>query len=48
MKHYILTPKAPDYPRINNSGAFGVNPGSPFLYKIAVVSNQFVFCNRTS
>ncbi len=34
-KPYILTPKAPDIPRINGAKVFGVRPGHPFLYKIA-------------
>lgn len=33
---YILTPKAPESPRINGATMFGVRPGSPFLYKIPV------------
>lgn len=32
---YILTPKAPDLPRINGTKIFGVRPFSPFLFKIA-------------
>jgi alpha-galactosidase len=31
----ILTPKAPDTPRINGAKVFGVRPGSPFMYTIA-------------
>ncbi|WEK38366.1 MAG: putative Ig domain-containing protein [Candidatus Pseudobacter hemicellulosilyticus] len=31
---YILTPKAPESPRINGATVFGVRPGSPFLFKI--------------
>jgi len=31
---YILTPPAPDTPRINGPNVFGVRPGSPFLYTI--------------
>ena len=30
----ILTPPAPDTPRVNGPGVFGVRPGSPFLYLI--------------
>ncbi len=30
----ILTPPAPDAPRVNGPGVFGVHPGSPFLYAI--------------
>jgi len=29
---YILTPKAPDAPKINGAKVFGVRPGSPFLF----------------
>ena len=32
---YILTPPVSDTPKINSAKAFGVRPGSPFLYKIA-------------
>ena len=31
-ERYILTPKAPDAPRINGAKVFGVRPGSPFLF----------------
>ena len=34
MAKYILTPKAPDTPRINGAKVFGVRPGSQFLYTI--------------
>jgi len=34
-QQYILTPKAPDKPRINGAKVFGVRPGHPFLYTIA-------------
>ena len=30
----ILTPPAPDTPRVNGPGVFGVRPGSPFLYSV--------------
>ncbi|MEO5714873.1 MAG: putative Ig domain-containing protein [Luteolibacter sp.] len=30
----ILTPPAPDAPRVNGPNVFGVRPGSPFLYTI--------------
>ncbi len=30
----ILTPPAPQTPRINGAGVFGVRPGAPFLYAI--------------
>ncbi|MBP3775054.1 MAG: putative Ig domain-containing protein [Bacteroidaceae bacterium] len=32
---YILTPPAPETPRINSAKVFGVRPGAPFLYTIA-------------
>ncbi len=31
---YILTPPAPESPRINGPKVYGVRPGSPFLYRI--------------
>lgn len=34
LAKYILTPKAPDTPRINGAKVFGVRPGSQFLYTI--------------
>lgn len=34
LSKYILTPKAPDTPRINGAKVFGVRPGSHFLYTI--------------
>ena len=34
LRKYILTPKAPDTPRINGAKVFGVRPGSQFLYTI--------------
>jgi alpha-galactosidase len=33
-KPYILTPAAPEAPRLNNAAVFGVRPGSPFLYRV--------------
>lgn len=33
-QNYILTPKAPDTPRINGAKVYGNYPGTPFLYKI--------------
>lgn len=30
----ILTPPAPDTPRVNGPGVFGVRPGSPFFYTV--------------
>lgn len=32
----ILTPKAPETPRVNGPAIFGVRPGAPFLYAIPV------------
>lgn len=37
---YILTPPAPESPRINSSKVFGVRPGSPFLYNIAATGKR--------
>lgn len=34
MTQYILTPPAPETPRINGARIFGVRPGSKFLYTI--------------
>ena len=34
MSQYILTPPAPETPRINGAKVFGVRPGSKFLYTI--------------
>ncbi|MGA2060220.1 MAG: NPCBM/NEW2 domain-containing protein [Thermoguttaceae bacterium] len=36
----ILTPKAPDSPRINGAKIFGVRPGSPFMYTIAAAGRR--------
>lgn len=33
---YILTPKAPDSPRFNMAGVYGVRPGSPIIYRFPV------------
>lgn len=33
---YILTPKAPNSPRFNTTGVFGVRPGSPVIYRFPV------------
>ena len=33
---YILTPKAPDSPRFNMAGVYGVRPGSPVIYRLPV------------
>jgi alpha-galactosidase len=37
---YILTPKAPDAPKINGAKVFGVRPGSPFLFTIAATGSR--------
>ncbi|MGH7952527.1 MAG: putative Ig domain-containing protein [Limisphaerales bacterium] len=36
----ILTPPAPDTPRINGPNIFGVRPGSPFLYTIPATGKR--------
>ena len=36
----ILTPPAPDTPRINGPKVFGVRPGSPFLYSIPATGKR--------
>lgn len=36
----ILTPPAPDTPRINGPGTFGVRPGSPFNYAIPATGKR--------
>ena len=37
---YILTPKAPDAPRINGAKVFGVRPGSPFLFIVPATGKR--------
>jgi alpha-galactosidase len=37
---YILTPKAPDEPKINVAKVFGVRPGNPFLFTITATGNR--------
>jgi alpha-galactosidase len=37
---YILTPPAPEEPRINGPAVFGVRPGNPLLYTIPVSGNR--------
>jgi alpha-galactosidase len=37
---YILTPAAPDTPRINGPRVFGVRPGNPFLFTIAATGKR--------
>jgi len=39
-ERYVLTPKAPDAPRINGAKVFGVRPGSPFLYRIPITGRR--------
>ncbi len=43
---YILTPKPPEYPRINSAAVFGVRPGSPFLFRVLATGSRPVtfFC----
>ena len=41
---YILTPKPPASPRINGSRVFGVRPGSPFQFRIAI----YILCGKIS
>src|ERR1035441_10387862 len=36
----ILTPPAPDTPRINGAKIFGVRPGSPFLFTIPATGDR--------
>ncbi len=40
QKRYILTPKAPDVPRINGAKVYGVRPVHPFLYRIAATGKR--------
>jgi alpha-galactosidase len=37
---HILTPPAPDSPRINGASIFGVRPGNPFLFTIAATGRR--------
>ena len=39
-ERYILTPKAPDEPRINGAKVFGVRPGSPFLFIVPATGQR--------
>lgn len=39
-KPYILTPRAPEKPRINGAKVFGVRPDNPFLYTIAATGRR--------
>ena len=36
----ILTPPAPEVPRVNGPGVFGVRPGAPFLYAIPATGRR--------
>lgn len=36
----ILTPPAPETPRVNGPGVFGVRPGAPFLYTIPATGRR--------
>jgi alpha-galactosidase len=40
VEPYILTPKAPETPRVNGPALFGVRPGSPFLYTIPATGKR--------
>jgi alpha-galactosidase len=40
MKSEILTPPAPDVPRITGPNVFGVRPGSPFLFNISATGKR--------
>lgn len=37
---YVLTPKAPDEPKINGAKVFGVRPGSPFLFIVPATGQR--------
>ncbi|MCJ8208607.1 NPCBM/NEW2 domain-containing protein [Mucilaginibacter sp. RS28] len=37
---YILTPVAPETPRINGASVFGVRPGSPFMYRVPATGKR--------
>jgi alpha-galactosidase len=37
---YILTPRPPEYPRINGAAVFGVRPGSPFLFRVPATGSR--------
>jgi alpha-galactosidase len=39
-ERYILTPKAPDTPRINGAKVLGVRPGSPFLFIVPATGKR--------
>ena len=40
LSQYILTPPAPETPRINGAKVFGVRPGSKFLFTIAATGKR--------
>ncbi|MFN8256046.1 MAG: NPCBM/NEW2 domain-containing protein [Bacteroidales bacterium] len=37
---YLLTPPAPENPKVNGPGIYGVRPGSPFLYRIPATGKR--------
>ena len=39
-ERYVLTPNAPDEPRINGAKVFGVRPGSPFLFIVPATGQR--------
>src|SRR5688572_24641755 len=39
-KAHILTPPAPDAPRINGARVFGARPGRPFLFTVAATGKR--------
>jgi len=46
-KPYILTPKPPDYPRINGARTFGISTGNPFLYTIPATGKRPMIYSAT-
>ncbi len=40
VEPYILTPKAPETPRINGTSVYGVRPGSPVLFAIPATGKR--------
>lgn len=40
---YLLTPKAPETPRINGPAIYGASPGKPFLFTIPVTGKRPVY-----
>lgn len=45
---YLLTPPAPDEPRINGPKIYGIRPGSPFLYRIPCTGERPISFSVTS